>query len=78
MDAFDEAFFAEQNAVVVRDAEEYYQQMYRAEVSSWNLRDRHMANTADALLEHLGHDRRSPSWWSGSTTPMWATPGRRR
>ncbi len=55
MDAFDEQFFAEQNAVVVRDAEEYYQQMYRAEVSSWNLRDRHMANTADALLEHLGH-----------------------
>ena len=31
----------EQNAVVVRDAEEYYQQMYRAEMSSWNLRDLH-------------------------------------
>lgn len=61
MDAFDEAFFAEQNAVVVRDAEEYYQQMYRAEVSSWNLRDRHMANTADALLEHLGHHHRRPA-----------------
>lgn len=55
MDAFDEAFFAEQNAVVVRDAEEYYQQMYRAEVSSWNLRDRHMAATTEALLDHLGH-----------------------
>ncbi len=51
--AEDELFFAEQNAVLVRDAEEYYQQMYRAEVSSWNLRDRHMANTLDALLEHL-------------------------
>ncbi len=38
---------------VVRNAEEYYQQMYRAEVSSWNLRDRHMAATLDALLEHL-------------------------
>ncbi len=55
LDAFDEQFFAEQNAVVVRDAEEYYQQMYRADVSSWNLRDRHMANTADALFEHLSH-----------------------
>jgi erythromycin esterase-like protein len=32
--------------------------MYRAEVSSWNLRDRHMAATLDALLEHL--DRRRP------------------
>jgi erythromycin esterase-like protein len=30
--------------------------MYRAEVSSWNLRDRHMAATLDALVEHL--DRR--------------------
>ncbi len=61
MDAFDEAFFAEQNAVVVRDAEEYYQQMYRADVSSWNLRDRHMANTADALLEHLAHRHHRPA-----------------
>jgi erythromycin esterase-like protein len=56
--AEDELFFAEQNARVVRDAEEYYQQMYRAEVSSWNLRDRHMAATLDALLAHL--DRRHP------------------
>jgi erythromycin esterase-like protein len=53
--AEDELFFAEQNARLVRDAEEYYQQMYRAEVSSWNLRDRHMARTLDALIEHLEH-----------------------
>jgi erythromycin esterase-like protein len=51
--AEDELFYAEQNALVVRDAEEYYQQMYRAEVSSWNLRDRHMAGTLDALVDHL-------------------------
>lgn len=51
--AEDELFFAEQNALLVRDAEEYYQQMYRAEMSSWNLRDRHMANTLDALVDHL-------------------------
>jgi erythromycin esterase-like protein len=53
--ADDEYFYAEQNALLVRDAEEYYQQMYRAEVSSWNLRDRHMAATLDALAEHLDH-----------------------
>jgi erythromycin esterase-like protein len=53
--AEDELFFAEQNALVVRDAEEYYQQMYRAGVSSWNLRDRHMASTLDALADHLDH-----------------------
>ena len=51
--AEDELFHAEQNALVVRDAEEYYQQMYRAETSSWNLRDRHMAATLDALANHL-------------------------
>jgi len=51
--AEDEFFFVEQNARLVRNAEEYYQQMYRAEVSSWNLRDRHMAGTLDALIEHL-------------------------
>ena len=51
--AEDELLFAEQNALVVRDAEEYYQQMYRADVSSWNLRDRHMCNTLDALVDHL-------------------------
>ncbi len=56
--AEDELFFAEQNVCVVRDAEEYYQQMYRAEVSSWNLRDRHMAATLDALVEHLDRQLR--------------------
>jgi erythromycin esterase-like protein len=56
--ADDEFFFAEQNARLVRNAEEYYQQMYRAEVSSWNLRDRHMAGTLDALVDHL--DRQVP------------------
>jgi len=53
--AEDEYFFAEENARLVRDAEEYYQQMYRAGVSSWNLRDRHMAETLDALAQHLEH-----------------------
>jgi erythromycin esterase-like protein len=63
--ADDEFFFAEQNARLVRNAEEYYQQMYRAEVSSWNLRDRHMAGTLDALIAHL--DRQCP----GSKVVVW-------
>ena len=46
------------NARLVRDAEEYYREMYRADVSSWNLRDLHMAETVQALSEHLvGVDR---------------------
>ena len=51
--AEDEQFTAEQNARLVRDAEEYYHQLYRADVSSWNLRDRHMARTLTDLLAHL-------------------------
>lgn len=48
----DEAFFAEQNARLVRNAERYYRSMYLGSVSSWNLRDQHMMETLDALLAH--------------------------
>jgi erythromycin esterase-like protein len=30
-----------------------YRAMFLEEVSSWNLRDRHMAETLDALVTHL-------------------------
>jgi erythromycin esterase-like protein len=49
----DEFFHAEQNARLVRDAEEYYRAMYRGRVHSWNLRDRHMMHTLGALSDHL-------------------------
>ena len=49
----DEAFFAEQNARLVANAERYYRSMFGSRVSSWNLRDSHMADTIDALAEHL-------------------------
>jgi erythromycin esterase-like protein/predicted phosphoribosyltransferase len=51
--AEDELFYAEQNAQVVRDAERYYRAMFSGRVTSWNLRDRHMAQTLHALLSHL-------------------------
>jgi erythromycin esterase-like protein len=50
----DEFFFAEQNARLVKNAEEYYRSMFRERISSWNLRDSHMAETLDALVQHLG------------------------
>jgi erythromycin esterase-like protein len=50
----DEFFFAEQNARLVKNAEEYYRSMFRERISSWNLRDNHMAETLDALVRHLG------------------------
>jgi erythromycin esterase-like protein len=49
----DEIFYAEQNARLVKNAEEYYRTMFRGRVQSWNLRDRHMAETLDALIAHL-------------------------
>jgi erythromycin esterase-like protein len=54
--AADEHFAAEQNARLVHNAERYYRAMFRGRVSSWNLRDSHMAETVDALLAHLGRD----------------------
>jgi erythromycin esterase-like protein len=49
----EELFDAEQNARLVANAEEYYRSMFGGRVSSWNLRDRHMADTVDALVAHL-------------------------
>jgi erythromycin esterase-like protein len=64
--AEDEYFVAEQNARLVHDAERYYREMYRGRVSSWNLRDQHMARTLDALVAH--RDRRPP----GARVVVWA------
>jgi erythromycin esterase-like protein/predicted phosphoribosyltransferase len=52
--ADDDLFYAEQNARLVKNAEAYYRSVFLEEVSSWNLRDRHMAETLDALVTHLG------------------------
>lgn len=51
--AADEFFFAEQNAIVIKNAEQYYRTMFRGDVSSWNLRDHHMMETLVALVAHL-------------------------
>ena len=51
--AEDEQFYAERNAHTVAAAEEYYRSMFGGYVESWNLRDTHMADTLDALAEHL-------------------------
>jgi len=51
--AEDDYFQAEQNARLVKNAEEYYRSMFGRRTSTWNLRDTHMADTLDALLTHL-------------------------
>lgn len=55
--AEDELFHAEQSAGTVKAAEEYYRTMFSGRVSSWNLRDSHMADTLDALASHLSSQR---------------------
>lgn len=58
--ASDDLFFAEQNARVVLNAERYYRAMFGSRASSWNMRDRHMADTLDSLVAFLEYDRRQP------------------
>ena len=58
--AADEYFVAEQNARVVKNAEEYYRTMLAGRVESWNLRDRHMAATLDELVAFLAKSNPNP------------------
>ena len=51
--AEDEFFFAEQNALLAKNAERYYRAMFYGRIPSWNLRDRHMAETLEALVSYL-------------------------
>jgi erythromycin esterase-like protein/predicted phosphoribosyltransferase len=53
----DRHFYAEQNARLVVDAERYYRAMFRGGITTWNMRDTHMADTLDALVDHLGRRR---------------------
>jgi erythromycin esterase-like protein/predicted phosphoribosyltransferase len=59
--AEDELFYAEQNAKVVSASAEYYRTMFSGRVSSWNLRDQHMAGTLDALGGHLSRQQGRPA-----------------
>ncbi len=57
----EDAFGAAQNAKLVRDAEEYYRTMFRGRPSSWNLRDRHMFETLEALRAYLARQLGRPA-----------------
>lgn len=70
----DEAFFAEQNARLVKNAEEYYRSMFQGRVNSWNLRDRHMAETLSELEAYLSKVASPPRLWCGNTTLTWVMP----
>lgn len=53
---------AAQNARLVAAAERYYRIMYYGGAESWNLRDTHMFETLDHLLEARGEDAKAIVW----------------
>jgi erythromycin esterase len=61
-DGDDRDFDALQNSEVIAGAERYYRTMVQSDGQSWNVRDEHMADTLDRLVEH------SP----GSKATVWA------
>jgi erythromycin esterase len=56
------AFSTEQNALVTKNAEKYYRIMASGSESTWNLRDRHMMDTLNRLLEFHGKDAKGIVW----------------
>jgi erythromycin esterase-like protein len=57
----DRHFYAEQNARLVVNAEEYYRAVFRGGAESWNLRDLHMAETLEKLVAHLERTTGGPT-----------------
>jgi erythromycin esterase-like protein len=58
-----EAFLdAAQNARLVANAEAYYRAMYFGSAASWNLRDEHMADTLELLLQRKGPHAKAVVW----------------
>ena len=58
----DDAFDAAQNAIVAHNAESYYRAMVRGDRESWNIRDRHMAETISTLAKRFGPGGKGIIW----------------
>ena len=61
-DGEEDDFDALQNSEVVAGAERYYRTMVHADGDSWNVRDEHMADTLDRLLEHTDTRSKAIVW----------------
>lgn len=59
--AEDEYFYATQNARLIKDAEMYYRSMFEERISSWNVRDTHMATTLNVIANHLENRTHKPA-----------------
>ncbi len=58
----DEWLDAAANARLVKDAEAYYRVMYHGSAESWNLRDRHMFDTLNMILDAKGPQSKAIVW----------------
>jgi erythromycin esterase-like protein len=56
------AFSTEQNALVIHNAEKYYRAMIRSGADSWNIRDRHMVETLNRLMDFHGPSGKAIVW----------------
>lgn len=57
-----ELFNAQRNAAIVANAERYYRSMIEGTEESWNIRDEHMLQTLDALMQHHGEGSKAIVW----------------
>jgi erythromycin esterase-like protein len=55
-------FSTEQNALIAVNAEKYYRAMVRGDAESWNIRDSHMQETLERLLDFHGPDSKAIVW----------------
>jgi erythromycin esterase len=55
-------FSAAQNAMIAVNAEKYYRAMIQGGSESWNIRDSHMQDTLERLLEFHGPDAKAIVW----------------
>jgi erythromycin esterase-like protein len=53
---------AAQNARLIASAERYYRVMYYGRAESWNLRDRHMFETLEQILDARGPEAKAVVW----------------
>jgi erythromycin esterase-like protein len=58
----DEFLDATANARLVKNAEGYYRAMYYGAADSWNLRDTHMFETLEAILQAKGSNAKAVVW----------------
>jgi len=58
----DEWLDAAANARLVKDAEQYYRVMYHGSAESWNLRDTHMFDTLNMILDAKGPNAKAIVW----------------